>query len=588
MHYNDPNQDLQDLFFIDPQWLCELMAQVVTLPVVNPFIHNGVLKLEDLPQIFRGEQFPHENSPQFIRLLNRFQIACSLDEGRVLIPSRLSAQQPDEATNDDLPFITLKRLHSLPYIPHGFWCRLISRLLYYMKDMLSSGENFNRQEYNTSPFQLDPFCCRCPLTVYGVPDGGLVESDYEGHTSPSINPALGGSLENLQGSLNDFPGIVRFFSGQRNGNYINGRFFAYPDMDGGSSRSDSGFEYSSEDDDDEARTKSAGTTDRTFPGSSSRAGPRRNRRIFKHGTDPGRRGQEDKIVDLDSGTPKSDSNVPILRQNFRLSTSCPSYEDGSCDTLTSEVSYTSPGVPQGSSPADHRPSANCMAENDDAENLSRRGEPTDIEASQDLKDISKRESPSVKIDGFLDDKTTQHSNSDDSDSVPYLSAGSRSCTPDHTPRDQTDNHQNSSESEAAGENPDPGLHPVGRTPDGFNQNCSLATPDKKSNNPSSTDTCEVPEIGQPDDSLVADNPERFPQSTESYSEGPHNQQVTVEKEVDGEISSALNGRTSDKESILESFHRGSSRGSGETGDVSMEIRTVDDDKETRGEGKYNL
>lgn len=557
MHYNDPNQDLQDLFFIDPQWLCELMAQVVTLPVVNPFIHNGILKLEDLPLIFRGEQFPHDNSPQFIRLLNRFQIACSLDEDRVLIPSKLPAQQPDEATNDDLPFITLKRLHSLPYIPHGFWCRLISRLLFYMKDMLSSGENFNHQGYNTSPFQLDPFCCRCPLTVVDILDGRPVESDYDGHLSPSLifphpsfHPSLGGSLENLQGSLNDSPGLVRFFSGQRQGNYINGRFFAYPDI---SSRSDSGFEYSSEDD-DEARARSEGNTNRTFPGASSRDGPRRrNRRIFKHGTDPGRQGQDDTIADLDSGTPKSDSSVPILRQNFRLASFCPSYEDGSCGTLTSEVSCTSLRQLQGSSTPDHRPSANCMAENENAINLPRRGELPDVQAGQNLQDISQRESPSEKIDDLLEVKTTQHCNSDDNDSVPYFSAGSRSCTPDHTPRDQTDNHQNSSESEAAWDNPDIG--------------------------PSSAVTREVPETGHPGDSLVADDPEGSPQLTEDCPRGPHYQQCTVEEKVNVEISSALIGLISDKESSQESFHTGSSQGSSETGDDSMEIRTVYDDKE---------
>ena len=241
MHYDDPNQDLQDLYFIDPQWLCELMAQIVTLQEVNRFIRNGILNVDDLPQIFKGELFPYRNAPQFIRLLNRFQIACSLDENRVLIPSKLPAGQPDEATNDDLPFITLKRIHSLPCIPFGFWSRLISRLLFYMKDMLSDGENFNRQEYS-SPFQLDPSCCRCPLDQESSTTGGLANSDNE--VLAPFEPSLGGSFENLPGSPGDFRGLVRFFSTHRTGTFINGRFFSHSDLEDGSSRSDSGFEYS--------------------------------------------------------------------------------------------------------------------------------------------------------------------------------------------------------------------------------------------------------------------------------------------------------------------------------------------------------
>lgn len=50
----------------------------------------------------------------------------------------------------------------------------------------------------------------------------------------------------------------------------------------------------------------------------------------------------------------------------------------------------------------------------------------------------------------------------------------------------------------------------------------------------------------------------------------------------------LNGCIFDKEFILEFFYRGLSWGFGEIGDVFMEIWIVDDDKEIRGEGKYNL
>ena len=46
LHYDDPT--LRDLYFVDPQWLCDLLAHVVTVRDVNPHIRNGVMKISDL------------------------------------------------------------------------------------------------------------------------------------------------------------------------------------------------------------------------------------------------------------------------------------------------------------------------------------------------------------------------------------------------------------------------------------------------------------------------------------------------------------------------------------------------------------
>jgi len=39
LHYQDVA--LSDLYFLDPQWLCDLLAHVVTIRQVNPFVKNG-------------------------------------------------------------------------------------------------------------------------------------------------------------------------------------------------------------------------------------------------------------------------------------------------------------------------------------------------------------------------------------------------------------------------------------------------------------------------------------------------------------------------------------------------------------------
>ena len=563
MHYDDPNQDLQDLYFIDPQWLCELMAQIVTLQEVNRYIRNGILNVDDLPQIFKGELFPYQNSPQFIRLLNRFQIACSLDENRVLIPSKLPAGQPDEATNDDLPFITLKRIHSLPCIPFGFWSRLISRLLFYMKDMLSGGENFNRQEY-TSPFQLDPFCCRCPLVLESSSTGGRTDSDTE--VLASFEASLHGSLENLQGSPRDFRGLVRFFISHRSGTYINGSFFGHSDFEGGSSRSDSGFEYSS-DDDDEARARAPAELNRSFPFVRSRDNSWRNERVFKHGTDPGIHRRDDEINDSESGTPKSESAVPILRQRLgdldkkaHFGASRTSFEQGFCVTVTSDQLHISPDVAEGPSVPGNEPRSNFQDKDINLVDSSRPDELASAEADEDIRVLASKdtclESCAERLDSHLEIYVSQSCNSDDSDSVPYHSATSRSCTPDPLTREQSNGHHKdpssvglNEDSEKRPSNEDPGI-------DGLNQFQPLTEASLKEAN-------------------------NFHRSVSEEKFEGDSCEVASNHSASSSVSSSI---SSDKESSAESFHTGSSRRSSisEAGDTSMEIRTLVGDEEVAG------
>ena len=42
LHYPEKALNLNNLYFIDPGWLCCMMAQVVTVKQINPFIRNGV------------------------------------------------------------------------------------------------------------------------------------------------------------------------------------------------------------------------------------------------------------------------------------------------------------------------------------------------------------------------------------------------------------------------------------------------------------------------------------------------------------------------------------------------------------------
>lgn len=40
LHYKDSS--LNDLYFLDPQWLCDMLAKVITIKEVNPYVKNGM------------------------------------------------------------------------------------------------------------------------------------------------------------------------------------------------------------------------------------------------------------------------------------------------------------------------------------------------------------------------------------------------------------------------------------------------------------------------------------------------------------------------------------------------------------------
>ena len=39
LHYEDTV--LNDFYFVNPQWLCDLLAHVVSVPQINPFVKDG-------------------------------------------------------------------------------------------------------------------------------------------------------------------------------------------------------------------------------------------------------------------------------------------------------------------------------------------------------------------------------------------------------------------------------------------------------------------------------------------------------------------------------------------------------------------
>ncbi|XP_065659178.1 leucine-rich repeat serine/threonine-protein kinase 2 isoform X5 [Hydra vulgaris] len=142
LYFDGVNEGLRDIVFVNPSWVCKLMANFITVDAVHTFVKNGILEQDKIPLILKAE-LGHQN-PDLIKmcisLLSRFQIACKIDDHRVLIPPKLPSYDPKHALSMNQSSL-LTRYYFFSCIPDGFWARFITRFLSMTKEMLSVKPN---------------------------------------------------------------------------------------------------------------------------------------------------------------------------------------------------------------------------------------------------------------------------------------------------------------------------------------------------------------------------------------------------------------------------------------------------------------
>lgn len=121
LHYEDAT--LKDLYFLDPQWLCDILAHVVTVREINPYAKNGIMSTDDLKHLFKGSCALSDAKSYIVNLLNKFEVALTWDSRTLLIPSLLPTEKSmlSGATGTDVRV----KVHVIPLL---LLCRFLLKV----------------------------------------------------------------------------------------------------------------------------------------------------------------------------------------------------------------------------------------------------------------------------------------------------------------------------------------------------------------------------------------------------------------------------------------------------------------------------
>ena len=95
------------------------------------------------------------------RLLQKFEVVIPLNDEKVLIPSKLPAKPSgftNRAKNNAIHTDgNLTRYYKFPYIPVGFWARLISRLMLFQSPLQNEAKKVSSQSSGSAFAFFDVF-----------------------------------------------------------------------------------------------------------------------------------------------------------------------------------------------------------------------------------------------------------------------------------------------------------------------------------------------------------------------------------------------------------------------------------------------
>ena len=158
-----------DIYFLDPQWLCSLMARIlVSNPRAREIIRNSVITYEGLCIIYGPEITLLKI---FIRLMEKFCILIPIDEQKWLIPNQLPRKHESyvshmETLHNDY---VIQRNYSMLFLPESLMPLFLAKIYSEKQDILPHESKLESKNVPKVPVTIDYFSDYVELCVLRDP-----------------------------------------------------------------------------------------------------------------------------------------------------------------------------------------------------------------------------------------------------------------------------------------------------------------------------------------------------------------------------------------------------------------------------------
>ena len=147
LHIDDCNHNLHNLFFVDLQWLINIISKITNAEIIDPSTTKGILHSKHIPQLLE-DTVPWKYYEQLITLLDHFEVALPLNNKWMLIPSMLSDTRPPSFSKE--VFENIPPMYSRCFLfgraaatlPPTFWSRFLSLVVHSIPQVSSALDKF--------------------------------------------------------------------------------------------------------------------------------------------------------------------------------------------------------------------------------------------------------------------------------------------------------------------------------------------------------------------------------------------------------------------------------------------------------------
>ena len=157
LHFDDHRHNLDDLYFVKPQWLSKLMSNVIKVEEEQKkeYFSDAKITRCNFNKLFKqaGKDSSEDLLEQYLMLFNRFEIALPADKNgdQLLIPCLLPSVRPAAVDVSNKECIYHRKFKFCGSVtPPGLWSRLLSRLM----NTIAEVRNLMDQNTNLSTSEL--------------------------------------------------------------------------------------------------------------------------------------------------------------------------------------------------------------------------------------------------------------------------------------------------------------------------------------------------------------------------------------------------------------------------------------------------